>query len=220
MTRRQMTLALAAGAMAALLSGCGNYAPASYRTKLTVEVQTPNGMRTGSGVLEVTASKNLRLTSEEHAGSGGLRGEAIAVELPEGPIFALLIPATSDRANGLGAPITLTLSGVVPKNVDEYVAAVRKLGKGSHRAELQRREWPMLVRFRDINDPKSVEQVDPETVGVRRIRLETTRDAVTTGNEKQLGWLTILKGNYLHGGFTGRDAPLGLDGTAFSTEIR
>lgn len=46
-----------------------------------------------------------------------------------------------------------------------------------------------MVRFGDLNDPKSVKQVDPEAVGVRRIVLETTSDPVTTGIEKRLGWL-------------------------------
>ena len=48
----------------------------------------------------------------------------------------------------------------------------------------------MMVRFADINDPKSVERVDPKAVGVKRILLETTNDDVTTGIEKRLGWLS------------------------------
>jgi hypothetical protein len=47
----------------------------------------------------------------------------------------------------------------------------------------------MMVRFRDLNDPKSVERVDPEAAGVKRIIVETTGDDVTTGIEKRLGWL-------------------------------
>ena len=48
----------------------------------------------------------------------------------------------------------------------------------------------MMVRFRNINDPKSVERVKPEAIGVKRILLETTSDDVTTGIEKRLGWLS------------------------------
>lgn len=47
----------------------------------------------------------------------------------------------------------------------------------------------MMVRFRDLNDPKSVERVDPDAICVRRITAETTSDDVTTGIEKRLGWL-------------------------------
>ena len=47
----------------------------------------------------------------------------------------------------------------------------------------------MFVRFADIADPKSVERIDPQAAGVRRITVETTRDPVTTGIVKRLGWL-------------------------------
>lgn len=46
-----------------------------------------------------------------------------------------------------------------------------------------------MVRFRDINDPRTVEMVEPEAVGVKRILLEATQDPVTTGIEKRLGWM-------------------------------
>jgi hypothetical protein len=57
--------------------------------------------------------------------------------------------------------------------------------------------WPMLVRFRDIRDPKSVEPVDPEHldrsfgpgVTLRRFTVELTDDSVTTGIEKRLAWV-------------------------------
>ena len=47
----------------------------------------------------------------------------------------------------------------------------------------------MIVKFRDLNDPKSVEMVDPVAIGVKRIVIETTGDAVTAGIEERLGWL-------------------------------
>ena len=60
-------------------------------------------------------------------------------------------------------------------------------------AELVPEEIPMLVRFRDIDDPKSVEEVDPEDLaksfgpGVKlaRVTIEMTRDPVTKGIKKQ-----------------------------------
>ena len=57
------------------------------------------------------------------------------------------------------------------------------------KAELSRADWPLMVRFGDINDPKTVEQVDPDTIGVKRIVLETTRADVTTGIEKRIPWI-------------------------------
>ena len=55
----------------------------------------------------------------------------------------------------------------------------------------------MLVTFKDINDPKTVERVDPNNLaeafgqGVRlaRASIEITNEPVTTGIEKRLPWM-------------------------------
>ena len=56
---------------------------------------------------------------------------------------------------------------------------------------------PTIVRFRDIADPKSVEQVDPDDlaksfgpgVKLKSLTVQMTDEPVTTGIEKRLGWL-------------------------------
>jgi hypothetical protein len=58
----------------------------------------------------------------------------------------------------------------------------------------------MFVRFRDINDPNTVERVDPNNLaasfgpGVRltRATIEITDAPVTTGIEKELEWLRAV----------------------------
>jgi hypothetical protein len=65
------------------------------------------------------------------------------------------------------------------------------------RADLPLDKLPMLVRFRDISDPKSVERVGPNDLatsfgpGVKHVRamIEITDAPVTTGIEARLGWL-------------------------------
>jgi hypothetical protein len=60
---------------------------------------------------------------------------------------------------------------------------------------------PMLVRFRDVGDPKSVELVDPDHLdasfgpGVKILgaKAEITNEPITTGIETRLRW---LKGSY------------------------
>lgn len=69
----------------------------------------------------------------------------------------------------------------------------------TRRGEVPRADWPLMVRFRDLGDPTSVERVDPAAIGVKRIVLETTSDEVTTGIEKRLGWLrdsSVMKTNW------------------------
>jgi hypothetical protein len=56
---------------------------------------------------------------------------------------------------------------------------------------------PMLVRFRDVGDPKSVELVDPDHldasfgpgVKILRAKAEITNEPITAGIEKRLRWL-------------------------------
>jgi hypothetical protein len=51
MMARRGALGLLAGTVAALLSGCGSFfRSGSYRFRMTVEVETPEGVRTGSSV--------------------------------------------------------------------------------------------------------------------------------------------------------------------------
>lgn len=191
MMARRGVMGFLAGSFAAVLGGCGILGGNGYRFRMTVEVATPDGIKTGSSVMKVTAYKSFRLTSEEKAGGGGLTGEAVVVDLPGGPLFVTLkMPRAGDN---LDTVTTLTLAPETPRGqLDAYVAAVNDLGGpfSNAKAELPRANWPLMVRFRDIADPKSVEQVDPEVIGVKRILVETTGDAVTTGIEKQLAWLS------------------------------
>ncbi len=196
MARREFgrgALGLLGGAASAVLTGCGLIETnASYRFRITVEVDTPQGLKRGSGVMEVFAHKYAPTFIEEGSGftSGLKRGEAIAVDLPGGPMFALL--TASDGMGNLGGAVTGALA---PESRhgdwQASMAAVRKLGEWSahYKADLPRTAWPMMVRFRDLGDPKSVELVDPDAAGVKRISLETTRDAVTTGIDKRIPWL-------------------------------
>jgi hypothetical protein len=228
MMARRGALGLLAGTVAALLSGCGSFfRSGSYRFRMTVEVETPEGVRTGSSVYEVTATKSPALTSEEHEGGGGLRGEAVVVDLPGGPLFVTLkMPVAGES---LGAAATLALAPETRRgNVDAYVAAVDRLGGVSDgtKAELPRKQWPLMVRFRDIADPASVEEAYPDAIGVKRILLETTHDEMTRGIEKKMPtWFKEMVANKsrLNGSssvaISTNDLADNLGAGSFSTEI-
>jgi hypothetical protein len=222
MTRRGVTGVLSRAVALATLSGCGLFnTKASYRFRMTVEVATPQGLRTGSSVVyEVVAEQNnTRRLADERAGGTITRGEAVVVDLPSGPLFVL----NKGASETLGGVVTYVLApGASRNDIGAYVAAVRQLARASNgevKAELPRAEWPMMVRFRDINDPKSVEQVAPAEIGARRIMVETTRDPITTEIERRLSWLAALKGRYLDGQSIGTAQNNGLNGGHFSTEI-
>jgi len=80
------------------------------------------------------------------------------------------------------------------KNLAYFMDALNRLKpKGDTPIE----SMPLLVRFRDPNDPKTVERVDPNDLaasfgaGVKltRATVEITDDPLTTGIEKRLPWL-------------------------------
>ena len=94
MMARRGVLGMLAGGAVALLGGCNPFGGSAYRYRLTVEVQTAKGVRTGSGVREVSMTENFVLTAHESPYSGGETGEAVVVDLPSGPVFLLLCKAT------------------------------------------------------------------------------------------------------------------------------
>ena len=162
---------------------------------MTVEVQTLHGTRTGFSVMEMVANSRIAAGTQSDARytAGLSTGEALVVDLHDGPIFVLLTMPNS--SNNFSEVIFDVLNGTKRLSNDDMMIFVRKMGApgANYRGDLPRDQWPQMVRFRDINDPKSVEAVDPDAIGVKRIWVETTSDPVTTGIEKRLGWIDRLK---------------------------
>ena len=201
---RRAALALFGGSATALLAGCGAFSSASYRFRMTVEVQTPQGLKSGSSVLEVRLARGMAI-GDNSGVSSGVFGEAVVVDLPDGPLFVLL--KMPDAGPPVQAIVPDALLGRRSDGPDGVMSDTAKLGStwfGEYRAELPRtrdrgpqvsnNNWPMMVRFRNLNDPQSVEAVQPDVIGVKRILLETTSDDVTTGIEKRLLWLPNHRG--------------------------
>ncbi len=175
-----------------------------YRYRLSVEVETPEGLRSGSSVLEVKQS--MGRSAMDPAGmriSRRLRGEAVSVDLGDGRMLFALLRSETDTDWALSvvqrlSPDTpgeswaeqfddmLQLEGEIP--IPRMWPATRRLPEIS--------AYPMLVTFGDLDDPTSVERVDPddlaatfgEGVSLSRITVEMTDDYVTTGIDESLGW--------------------------------
>jgi hypothetical protein len=202
--------------------GSGKVYP-TYRYRLTVEVDTPEGLKTGSSVIEVaTRVAGKMAIPSPGAVSHRVRGEAVAVDLGNaGTLFALL---RSDADSEWASRVLFLLARTVP--YDEVKAlgddamfdlrfkdmmslqAVHVLPRHfrdlppTGKVKTAPTAYPMLVRFGDITDPKTVAKVDPDNLAVsfgkgialKRITLERTEDSVTTGIEKRLGWMPTQKG--------------------------
>ena len=161
---------------------------------MTIELQTPQGLVSSVGVLQIVAEMGSFRLGDKSGNSAYVAGDSIAIELPDGPVFATLTPRDS------GPPMTTIVDGVVkalvpdksnrPQGIDFY-DAIKGLGGwfGGAKGELARTDWPALVRFKDLSDRKSAELVDPELIGIKRIVVETTSAHASTGLQKRLEWL-------------------------------
>lgn len=215
-TRRGVMLAV----LTALLAGCG-VTPQSghYRFRMIVEVRTPQGVTRGSGVYSVSAATTGEILPEAAKRILALRGEAIALDLPGGPVFALL------RTKGANPDVDLAVASMAaldPAFNYDWVASAARIGARwtKAKADLPRDKWPMFVRFRDLRDPKSVEAVAPQAIGVRRIIVETTSDAVTLGIQDRLSWLRTHNGALDYDGRMHPEHPeKDVNQRAFSTEL-
>ncbi len=194
--------------------------PARYRYRMTVEVDTPQGLRSGSSVREISSG----LQTVPGRGSMPMtkfKGEAVAIDLPNGrTLFALL--DESINMTSIFEPDDRT--------AELFVANVAKLARRDQRGRtvvLPPDQYPRLVTFGDINDPISVQAVDPANLAasfgagmrLKRFTVEITDDPVTDGVEKRLRWLPGLHGSYLDGASIGSAQNNGMHAGYFSTEL-
>lgn len=174
-----------------LLGGCGSFLfPSRYRFRMTVEVATPQGLKSGSSVMEISAARQILGTSEAHPISAGLRGEAVVVDLLSGPIFALL----TIRWDSGPLLLNVVTDALNPLDVrgpttDDYMRQIDELAtmpEGARKAELARDYWPKMMRFRDLTNAWSLELLDPDVIGVKRVIVAVTQPPMTTGIERRL----------------------------------
>jgi hypothetical protein len=180
---------------ALLMPGCTQYPKHVYRFKLTVEVETPQGLRSGYSVYEVTAQKHAKFLPEARARSRDVRGEAVAVDLPGGKtLFALLKTMNQSGDDNLAY---LSMATLDPAYQNDWVESAQRIAMGvglTSPAEVLPENYPMLVTFRDLTDPASLELVDPKNltatfgpgVRLRRLTAEVIEVPMTTGIEKRL----------------------------------
>jgi hypothetical protein len=247
MNRRSFSLGIVVLALALLCAGCTRSLP-TYRYRLTVEVETPQGLRIGSSVIEVSGSDSYGGLPDANKINTKIRGEAVAVELPGGKVlFALL----SSGPNGVGAngyalgafpPSRRRVgNGAFAQDIEELKTrqGVGQLPRQARGIYPDRPEgapptaYPMLVTFKDLRDPKSVAPVDPDHLdttfgpGVRlkRITAQMTADPITKGIEKRLGWINDYRNRHFDGSatisedMTTQDLAAHLSSGSFGTEF-
>lgn len=189
---------------ALLLAACGSREQNRYR--MTVDIETPAGIRSGSAVREVEryTPPNIPMLGEDRGGVS-VKGEAVSIDLsPKQTIFALLTSENGDSDYAANLPDRALRSAIMPEDPREL--------RNARSAELwptaprtyrfaNADKLPMFVRFRDIGDPLSLEVIKAGEFSQKlgsgyrlvRVRIELTEAPVTRNLKKKLTWMDDIK---------------------------
>jgi hypothetical protein len=192
--------------------------PRTLHCRRTLIVDTPEGQRSGSNVVELKTYFPGGLTrAQDYAVIGRGQGEATVVDLgARGILFAALASEKVLASGGAGS-FSAGYEAPFPREKfpgkferggsadDEYVDYLDELNRQKPKGDVPLKYLPMLVRFRDPQDPASVERVDPADLaasfgpGVKldRMSIEITDAPVTKGIEAVLPWLTTRESQRL-----------------------
>ena len=194
LTRRGVAHVFVIGAALIALSGCGQQT--TFRYKMTVEVETPEGLRSGHAVREVRFSEPGNFPSiGESKPQWGVKGEAVAVDLPRGKVLFALLKSGDGVFDYAGRDIDHMFREFGGKQIQLWPNPPKTM------APRINDPLPMLVTFADLKDPMNLQRVDPDElaaafgdgVRLRRITVQLTEDEVTAGIEKKLPWLDHLE---------------------------
>jgi hypothetical protein len=194
-----------AACAALLLSGCIGEKH-TFRYRLTLSVNVDGMVHTGSSVIEDTFIDQVAL-----AGLAGgipwaarLRGEAVAVDLGARGILFCVLRRDPTRNLSRDAELFPLLvfgdyfaAGFPVTDSAKFGAQIRELVRYKPKRGVDPDALPMLVRFRDLHNPASVERVDPANLAAQfgpgvelaAAMMEITDEPVTTGIENVLSWL-------------------------------
>ncbi len=163
------------------LAGCGENL-GTYHFRLTVEVETTDGIRSGSSVLAATYSRGPNMQGSESA-HAELRGEAVFVDLGSGRnLIALLThgPRGDDDNSIMWLPVTALTGAPWGWGSTDALKARGKQLLGE--MDLKPPLIPTMASFGDLNDPASARVIEPSTAGftsvfgpgyrLQRVRLE------------------------------------------------
>lgn len=172
-----------------------------YRYRMTVEIETPTGLKSGSSIIEVSSSIASKDAFPIPSNvSTQVHGEAAAVDLGAGRVlFALL--SKPGRAEGANSYALDAFYAKPWTGADQYLHEVNEMVHRRDVGVVPAKAYPMLITFGDLRNPKSVVEVDPTNLArsfgagvvLKRVTVQMTDAQVSTGIEKRLGWLNFLR---------------------------
>lgn len=136
----------------------------TWHEAITLEVETPAGLKIGRSILQISLNEDIVPGGISFwTVSGGFAGEAAVVEVAPGQFLFALLRSEKGSDNR-----TYLAHSVFPEILRERNAKrlsnaewMQLYARPRAKREIPRAEMPLLVRFRNIGDPKTVEKVDP-----------------------------------------------------------
>jgi hypothetical protein len=174
-----------------------------------LETELKGEPKGGSGVIEVSYARNIRLFGASADITIDIEGEAVSVDLgKDDALFALLAPGKHPRSGPeyiVPVVFGLTSGGIGPEDIG-------RIGALDGRRDVRFELLPLMVRLRNVADPKSAELFDPLNPLNRELKLTgatieivsagiwplniigITRVPITREITTKLPWLTGFKG--------------------------
>jgi hypothetical protein len=171
------------------------YPTYSHRYRLTLEVETPDGLKTGSSVIEPSARAQPPILVNTPSVTG-LKGDAVFVDLGKvGSLLGLL--AVGKEIQAPYGPVYLAIKAFGVPNCKEPFCQWREIAHISGARDLPPDLLPALVTLSSNGDPKSARFLQPgelETVlgpgyRLKRAWIELTQEPVTHEISATLPWV-------------------------------
>jgi hypothetical protein len=138
----------------------------TYRYRLTIEVDTPQGAKSGSSVIETALENNHNVKwapPEARKFTATTRGQAVFVDLGDGKhIIALLAMGKTADSDPEFRTIAAGSLGVRPYEPAEVFPAIAKASAAKVTVSAPASLIPTLVLFEDLSDPRTARVVPPD----------------------------------------------------------
>ena len=205
----------------------------TWRYKITVEVETPEGIKSGSAVREVFATSSFAFNPDVSSVYHSVSGEAVVVDLGKRGVLFVLIDWDSYNEFFAAFPYR-------SENLRDEIKHYKGLKVGEK--AILTTHCPKMVTFGNLKDPKSVklvyvnelyadrthiyedhfEEIFGAGVKLKQIIIETTDEPVTWEMENKLVWLPYYYDKRLDGDRFGSSSEIAntLSSGAFSTGVK
>ena len=175
----------------AACAAAGGFSNEKIRYKMTVTVETPEGIKTGSAVREASRYTEPSILPDQGGTFYNItKGEAVVVDLGQrGVLFVLM----DGEREGRGVIKALTASPAIDFS------------------EMKPKFYPRFVYLRNARDARSVEGVPQgnldviygQGVALKQINIEKTNDDISFSINKYLPWIDTtfgyISGNRING---------------------